>query len=305
MAAALLHDVGQVRGVRLRSRFELTEEAARPRQHRPLRSSGGPPRARARAPRGAAALHPHPPRRRRAAPGRGPAAAPAQDRLAGGPGALPPERARRRSQGRPRARPRPGRLVGSGSGRKGRGGRAAACQQRQGGEGELWRSLADFVCDDDADRDSQRRERADHETLARSHVAVALLAPGGDDRDRHDRQERSRFGLDLAARRGISSARAQAIPPPTPSRPPSRPPTPQRKRPAPRPSAEHRAHGMISSSLRPTRTIANSSEIARSGMRCWRVVPSTAPPMAGFPPGPRCRRRRCRSRPGGRRRSRR
>ena len=44
---------------------------------------------------------------------------------------------------------------------------------------------------------AERRQSADQQPVAQPHVAVAALAPDGDDRHRDDRQQRGRLGLDL------------------------------------------------------------------------------------------------------------
>ena len=73
----------------------------------------------------------------------------------------------------------------------------------------------------------------------------------------------------------ITSAGTKRTPPPTPSRPPTMPP------------AKPRIAAAISLTARSARSrsrpgaAAKSTEMRRSGMRCWRAVPTKAPAIAG------------------------
>src|ERR671934_2083881 len=70
--------------------------------------------------------------------------------------------------------------------------------QEEHGEAELERSLRHGVRDDDPGKHAERRERADEGALAEPNVAVAPLAPGAREGDRHDREQRRRLGMELA-----------------------------------------------------------------------------------------------------------
>ena len=97
-------------------------------------------------------------------------------------------------------------------------------EQDQAGEADLERALGDVVRDHRARDHAERREHPDHDAVPQPHVAVAVLAPGADERDRHDRDQRGGLGLELGLveedRRAPGTNR---MPPPTPTRPPTAP----------------------------------------------------------------------------------
>src|SRR5436190_741284 len=66
------------------------------------------------------------------------------------------------------------------------------------GEAELERSLRHRVRDEDPGQHADRRERAHERAVAEPHVAVARLAPRARERDRHDREQGRRLGVELA-----------------------------------------------------------------------------------------------------------
>src|SRR5947207_5890627 len=70
--------------------------------------------------------------------------------------------------------------------------------QEERGEAELERSLRHRVRDEDPGQHAERRERAHERAVAEPDVAVARLAPRARERDRHDREQGRRLGVELA-----------------------------------------------------------------------------------------------------------
>ena len=104
-----------------------------------------------------------------------------------------------------------------------------------------------------------------------------VLAPGADQRDRDDREQRGRLGAHLRLvekdrqRRDEEDAAADAEH------------AADGAAGEPEDRCEHVVHQPTSSSIATTiSSSANSSEIARSEIRCWSAVPATTPPIAGI-----------------------
>src|SRR4051794_24495347 len=147
--------------------------------------------------------------------------------------------------------------------------------QHEAGEGDLDGALRDEVDDRDAGDRARDRGRPEDRAVAQAHVAVAVLAPGADERHRHDREQRGRLGVDLAEaeedrQRGHEQhAAADAQQPGEDARE--------------RADDDRRDHRSARSAAATTRTAANSSRTVRTGTRCCSHVPATTPPTAGTP----------------------
>src|SRR3712207_5621326 len=66
-----------------------------------------------------------------------------------------------------------------------------------GGERQFERPLRKGVREPDAEQHAERRQARHHEPVADADVPVAVLAPGPDERDRHDREQRRGLRAEL------------------------------------------------------------------------------------------------------------
>src|SRR5688572_14615192 len=150
-------------------------------------------------------------------------------------------------------------------------------------KGELEHALGDGVRQEHPDAHADRRKRADQRRLAQAHVAVPALAPGSDDRDGHDREQRRGDRVELGLVEEEDERRDEEDAAADPDQPAD-----HSAREAERRRRDdlrgRRVHQPITSfTAIASSRVANIREIARSGRRCWTAAPITTPPSAGTP----------------------